>query len=193
LDAKIVEFSSGVIKGEWFSIVPYIPPQRPSVRYWDIAATVKTSSDYSAGALCSYVNSKFTVHHMDHGKWEYPDLRNRIVARAKEDGRQTIIAIEAAGQQQIVIDDIKRLPELRDYVIRAISPRGDKYSRAMPWVSRAQLGSVQLCSGHWITAFLSEAEAFSGDMSHEHDDQIDAVSGGYSALARTGSVSMIAI
>ena len=182
LNADIIDMGAGVINSKWFIVIPTIPAHGKAVRFWDVAVTTKTSSDYSAGALVS-IKDKITIHNMDRGKWEYPDLRKRIIARAKEDGIDIPICIEEAGQMRAVIDDLKRAPELRMHTIRAIVPRGEKFARAMPWVSRAQLGSVQVCQGPWNNDFFDECNSFTGDMTHQHDDQIDAVSGAYQALA----------
>jgi predicted phage terminase large subunit-like protein len=182
LDADIVDMGAGVISSKWFNVLHADPRSTKAVRFWDVAVTTKTASDYSAGAKCSMQDGKVIIHHIDRGRWEYPDLRRRIIARAIEDGQGVVIGIEEAGQQRAIIDDLKRAPELRGYVIRAIAPRGDKFARSMPWVSRAQLGAVSVVAGAWNTAFFDECDSFSGDMTHEHDDMIDGVSGAYQLL-----------
>ena len=57
----------------------------------------------------------------------------------------------------------------------------------MPWISRAEAGDVSILPGAWNDAFLDECSAFTADDSHEHDDQIDAVSQAWNKLA-TGEV-----
>jgi predicted phage terminase large subunit-like protein len=182
LDADIVEFGAGIIKSNWFKVIDYCKPVN-GIRFWDMAVSIKTSADYSAGALCSYQGDKFTIHDIAHGKFEYPDLRQRIIKCAQNDGVGVTIAVEEAGQQLGFIDDLKRVPELRSYTIRAVKPEGDKLNRAMPWASRAQLGAVNVCRGIWNNNFFDECNSFTPDDSHEHDDQIDAVSGAYYSLA----------
>ena len=61
-------------------------------------------------------------------------------------------------------------------------PEKVKFTRAMPWVAAAEGGKVYLVRGPWNTPFIAEAEAFTGDDSHAHDDQIDAVSTAYKEL-----------
>jgi len=187
LDADIVEFGAGVIDPAWFRIVPQRKCE-DGIRFWDLAVSVKTNADRSAGALVSNDNGAITIHDMRAGRFQYPDLRQLIIETAKRDGRGVTICIEEAGQQRGFIDDLKYLPELMPYRIEALKPEGDKFNRAMPWASRAQLGSVVLCEGEWNRAFLDECASFTADDSHEHDDQIDAVSGAYFASLKFSSV-----
>ena len=184
LDADIVEFGSGIINAGWFKQIEFKNPdsKKRAVRFWDLAVSIKTSADYSAGALCSFFNDRFIIHDVVHGKMEYPDLKKKIIETAKADGQNVVIGIEEAGQQRGFIDDLKRIPELLPYTILAIKPEGDKLNRAMPWASRAQLGSVDVCRGMWNKDFLDECNDFTADDSHAHDDQIDAVSGAYQTL-----------
>jgi predicted phage terminase large subunit-like protein len=182
LDADIVEFNAGVIHSDWFKIVDYVKPVE-GVRFWDLAVSIKTSADRSSGALCSFANDHFTIHDIICGRMEYPDLRRKIISTANNDGPGIVIAVEEAGQQLGFIDDLKRLPELRPYTIRADRPEGDKFNRAMPWASRAQLGNVNVCRSKWNNDFFDECNSFTADDSHIHDDQIDSVSGAYKVLS----------
>jgi len=181
LYADIVEFGAGVIDASWFNRIDIPPPQK-GCRFWDLAVSIKTSADNSAGALCGVKNDRFTIHDIKAGKWEYPDLRQRIISTAQRDGTGVIIGVEEAGQQRGFIDDLKRLPELRMHTIRAVKPKGDKLNRAMPWASRAQLGAVDIVRGKWNNDFFDECNAFTVDDTHQHDDMIDSVSGAYSIL-----------
>lgn len=187
LDAEIIEFGAGVIDPTWFRIVPQRKPQY-GVRFWDLAVSIKTSADYSAGALLSNENGLITIHDMRHGRFEYPDLRRLIIETAKQDGKDVTICVEEAGQQRGFIDDLKYIEELMPYNLVSVKPEGDKLNRAMPWASRAQLGSVVLCEGPWNAAFLDECASFTANDTHPHDDQIDAVSGAYHASLKIAIV-----
>jgi predicted phage terminase large subunit-like protein len=184
MDAEIVEMGAGVIDPAWFRYVDRLEC-RDGVRAWDLAVSIKTSADFTAGALCSIVDGKFYIRNIIHGKFEYPDLKRKIIAAAQADGVDTIISLEQAGQQQGYIDDLKKnTPELLPYAIKSRVPDGDKLNRALPWITRAEGGSVYLVRGVWNKAFEDECRDFSADMSHLHDDQIDAVSQAFSLLSR---------
>ena len=190
--ADFVDFGGELIRGSWFQPVPAMGQLRSVCRAWDIAVTTKTSNDASAGALCGMsTDDKFVIGNIITGRWEYPDLRRKIIEAAKVDGTQVPIIIEEAGQQKSIIDDLKADPELRQHTIRAMRPRGDKMARMMPWVSRAELGGVRMVQSHWNKPFISEAESFRGDLSHKSDDQIDSISLAYQALNNMGSAAAI--
>lgn len=184
LGADIVEFGTGIINPEWFIVIDSMPlPVDGAARFWDLAVSIKTSADFTAGALCSLQNEKFYIHDMIHAKMEYPDLRQKIIQTAQQDGEHVEICIEEAGQQRGFIDDLKRLPELRNYIIRSVRPDGDKLNRAIRWASRAQLGNVYCVRGIWNRPFFDECNSFTANDSHEHDDQIDSISGAYQHIA----------
>lgn len=184
IDAEIVEMSGGVIDSRWFRTVPPMTI-RSGVRFWDLAVSIKTSADYSAGALCTVEDSRLVIAGMARGKYTYPDLKRLICETAYMDGRNIIIGIEDAGQQKGFIDDIKAMPEMRPFIIKQVSPSGDKLNRAIPWITRAEAGRVDVCEGKWNADFLQECDDFSASMDHPWDDQIDAVSGAYSLLNRS--------
>lgn len=188
LYAEIVEMGAGIIKPGWFNIIEHKKPTE-GVRFWDLAVSIKTAADYSAGALCSLNSGRMCIHDIQHVKIEYPELRKRIIQCAKLDGKSIIIGLEEAGQQRGFIDDLSRLPELSGCVVRAVKPHGDKFNRLMPWASRAELGAVDVCKGAWNGGFFDECNAFTADDSHQHDDQIDAVSGAYNVLTTNRQVT----
>jgi phage terminase large subunit-like protein len=99
-----------------------------------------------------------------------------------------IVGIEEAGQQRGFIDDISQAPEMGSYVVRPQKPSGDKYNRALPWAARAELGNVILCRGAWNQGFADECDSFTPDDTHDHDDRVDAVSGGYLMIQSSGSM-----
>jgi predicted phage terminase large subunit-like protein len=184
LDAEIVEMGAGVIDPSWFKYVDRVE-YKDAVRAWDLAVSIKTQADFTAGAWCSMVDSKLYIRHMVHGKFEYPDLKKKIITTAQMDGTDTIISLEQAGQQLGYIDDLKKnTPELLPYTIKSRVPEGDKLNRALPWITRAEAGNVFLVRGPWNAKFTEECRDFSADMSHLHDDQIDAVSQAYGLLCK---------
>lgn len=184
---EIVEFGAGIINPTWFKIVNFFMPQR-GIRYWDVAVSEKTAADFSAGSLLSFQNDQLTIHDIKQVKIKYPDLKRLIISTALQDGTGIVVGVEDAGQQRGFIDDLARVPELRRHTIKALKPRGDKFNRAMPWVARAELGNVACCVGNWNRAFFSECSSFTPNNQHQHDDQIDSISGGYQFLTDFNAV-----
>lgn len=183
LDCEFIESGGKVINSSWFGFCDYIKPIS-GVRAWDIAVSVKTAADYSAGALLFYSGNKICIGDMRHGKLMYPDLRRLIIDTAISDGTGIIIAMENAGQQLGFIDDLKTAPELKMHTIKATRVHGDKFNRVMPLASRAEGGHVVLCKAGWNRDFLDECDAFLSDMTHLHDDQLDSCAVAYSVLAQ---------
>jgi predicted phage terminase large subunit-like protein len=179
---NIIEFSGGILKSQWFRPIDYVKPLGHAVRFWDVAVSTKTSADFSASCLMSISDGKIIIHDVQQAKLEYPDLRRLIQNTAIADGPNVVIGIESAGQQLGFIDDLSRDQVLGNYSIRAEKPRGDKLNRCLPWASRAELGHIAVCRGPWNKTFFDECDAFTADDSHEHDDEIDSVSGSYSML-----------
>lgn len=182
LYAEIVEMGAGIIDPNWFKL---IDPRAytDAVRFWDLAVSIKTYADFSSGALVSIdEKNDLYINDIKRLKVEYPDLREHIIKTAHEDGRKVIIGVEEAGQQLGFIQDLLREPRLNGFQIKALRPEGDKLNRAMPWASRAESGKVYICRGLWNKPFLEECSEFSADNSHQHDDQIDSVSGAYAVL-----------
>lgn len=183
LDAEIVDFGTGIIKPTWFNKFDWIfNKETRGVRFWDTAVSIKTAADYSAGALCTYSKEYLTVYNIVHGKFEYPDLKKKIIECAKQDGPNVIIGLEQVGQTKGFVDDLLRTPELLNYTIQGITPWADKLNRALPWIARAENGRMNIANGGWYKAFEDECLQFTANNTHKHDDQIDAVSGAYMML-----------
>jgi len=181
LYAETIENNAGVISPSWFNIIDPIEVQG-GARFWDLAVSTKTSADNSSGALCSIKDGRLTIHHIKAGKFAYPDLRKKIIETAYIDSTKINIGVEEAGQMLGFINDLQSLPELSGYTIQGRRPEGDKFNRCMPWAARAESGMVDVVRGSWNQAFFDECASFSADMSHDHDDMIDSVSGAYQML-----------
>ena len=179
---EIVEMKGEVIDPSTFRFISPISVTE-GIRYWDLAFADKKKSDWSVGALCLMSGTKFTVADIVRVKARYPDLKEIIVTQAQADGKSVSIGLEDVAAQRAVIDDLARDKRLMGYVIKASRPTGTKLARAMPWVSRAQLGEVQVVNGPWTANFLAECSAFRADMTHPWDDQIDSISGAYATFS----------
>lgn len=185
-NGKFVKSGSGVIKAAWFHITD-LPLEGEKVRSWDLAATIKKSSDYYAGGLHCFDGEKMQIQDMKRGKLLWPDLKKLIMDTAEFDGTSTPILLENAGQQNIAISDLMEEPRMRNYTILSESPEGDKLARAMVWVSRLQNGIVTMLRGHWNTDYITECESFTVDDTHAHDDQIDTTSQAWKHFCSSGA------
>lgn len=175
--------AGNVFKREWFRVADSIPEGLRTVRYWDLAASTKTSADYTVGALVG-ISADGIWYLLDivRGRWSWPDARKVIIQTAQLDGNSTPVVIEDVAFQRAAYDDLQRSPEMRNRRVMKQRPDGDKLNRALMWSAKAEGGILFLRAGHWNYEFINEIIAFSGD-GKTHDDQVDAVSGAVAALA----------
>lgn len=165
----------------WFSVVPRAPEGLKWARYWDLAASTKTSADYSASVRAAlapdgtiYLDSGIRV------KAEWPDVRKIITSTAMNE-RDTTLGIEEALHGLAAVQELRRDPALVGHTLRGIKVDKDKQSRAMPWAARAEAGKVAIVAGQWVKDFIDEVVAFP---SAPHDDYVDAASGAIAMMSK---------
>jgi predicted phage terminase large subunit-like protein len=188
LYAKIVETDGGIIDTKWFNWTD--TKIDGGIRMWDMAATIKDKSDFSSSCHLSKSNGKYYINNMSNDKLSYPDLRRLIIETATKDGTNVKIGFEAAGQQQMVIDDLRRAPELSMFTIKTFHPTKDKLSRAYPVASQIEMGNFYINNDIKVKKeFLSQCSTFNKEnieKSRYKDDMIDALTGAYHLLNNSG-------
>jgi predicted phage terminase large subunit-like protein len=103
-----------------------------------------------------------------------------IMAQADKDGPQCTVAIEANGTQLGYAQEMKeRLPQR---IVMEDKPEGNKEMRASIWGSRLEDGIIFCVRGEWNQEFFDEMDYFPNG---EHDDMVDAVSGGWKILGES--------
>jgi predicted phage terminase large subunit-like protein len=187
-----------MFQADWFATIAAsaVPERCDTIRFWDLAATAKTPDndpDYTAGALVSYDHRTKTYYVRDIQRRR--DTSGRIERHvrhiAERDGKSTAIYIEQEpGSAGKTVIDHYRTNVLNGWPVRGERPTGDKIVRAEPFSARAEHGEVKLVHGSWNHAFLDEIILFPDG---RHDDQVDAVSGAMTVLARRPHYSNITI
>jgi predicted phage terminase large subunit-like protein len=175
-----------LFKREWFNVVDGAPKGLRWGRYWDLAASTKTSADYTASAAVAQDDDgNLYIRDMVRGRWEWPDARKILVDTMLAEPDVTH-AIEEAMHGLAAIQELRRERSITHISLRGVRVDRDKLTRAMPWSARAEARKVRLVRGPWIGAFLSEACMFPQGT---HDDQVDTISGGVELVAsgRTNS------
>lgn len=190
LEGAFIDPPGAVFRREWFRIVDAAPEGLRWVRYWDLAASIKTTADYTASVAVAMGNDG-TVYLRDmiRGRWEWPD-QERILM-------QTMLAepginhgIEKALHGIAALQALARRPDLSRHAIRGIDVDRDKLTRALPLAARAEQGKVALVRGAWVAVFLDELSTFTGDGA-THDDQVDTAAGGLAMLANARSRRLV--
>lgn len=172
-----------------FSLLQYIsweelPQNLELVRHWDLAVSEEQASDYTAGALVAYdeVEDKIYIAHMVRARQNWIAMRKGIVERALkelEDYGVARLGIEAVAGFIAAYQDLRNLL-LGKVRVQPTKPTKSKLSRATPWLNKIEAKRVFIVRGAWNKDFIDELEQFPAGT---HDDQVDAVSGGWELLA----------
>ena len=179
--AEFVQLAGAMFRREWFEIVESHPGLTVQARHWDLAASVKTQADYSCGVRLG-LDADGNAYILDcvHGRWEWPALVRVIAQTALADGSTVQQSVETTGTQKGMLDLLLAEPSLAAVPFRGIAPVADKITRANTWLARAEQNKVKLLRGAWNTVWLDEICAFP---EAAHDDQVDATSGAFAAMA----------
>lgn len=167
-----------LFKIDWFKdkVIDAAPPNLRWVRGYDLAVETKTQNDYTASFRVAFdAGGNLYIADGFRGKMEAPEQRKYILERFHWEPR-TEHAITKAIHGASFVQDLRRLPAARGVAFRAVTEKGDKFTRALAWANRAEEGRVFLIRGGWIDEFVAECLAFTGTGRDKHDDQIDAVS-----------------
>ena len=168
-------------------IIDYAPTCKRVVRFYDLAVTAKKHSDYTAGMKLGLMEDEsLVILDMYRVQKIMPDVERDIAQNASIDGRSVRIILEAEKAGIVQLDYLMRNPAMHGYTMTTAAPDGDKFTRAQPAASRVNAGMVKMVRAAWNRALLDELAVFP---SGEHDDQVDTLSGGYTALQR-GHLSM---
>ena len=179
-----------LFKRKWFKqIVAKVPAGMKWARGYDLAVSTRTSADYTASFRCA-IDTQGNLYIADgfRKRIEYPEQRRYVVERMTTE-KKTEHGIEKALHGQALLQDLRRLPEVRGVAFKAVKVDADKYTRALAWANMAEEGRVYLVQGAWIDDFLDEVCRFTG-RGDAHDDQVDAVSLAFGMLRKRGGKSI---
>jgi len=183
LGGEFVDPEGALFQRSDFQIVDEVPDGLDLARSWDLAVSVKTSADFTCGALIG-ISSSNDIYILDmvRVKSEWPETRRTIIQTASMDGTSVRVLMEKVAFQAAAIQEMHQERELSQHIIEECIPDRDKLTRALPVASKARAGKVHLRRGAWNATFIDEACSFTGD-GKEHDDQVDAVSQAYTWLS----------
>ncbi len=172
------KLGGGLIKSDYFGRYNSLPPLKWLAIFADTAQKTKEHNDYSVFmAAGEGMDGNLYIVDVLRGKWEAPDLlvKAKLFITKHNDNADTprlrYVAIEDKSSGTGLIQSLKRD---NGVVIKAVQRNTDKLTRFMDAHPIIEDGRVFIPSQSlWVNDFISEAEAFSADMSHDHDDQID--------------------
>lgn len=181
---------------EYFPIIPQITNSHiiQQIRYWDKAATKphegNKNPDWTRGVKLAKLNTgAWVVLHVASLRGTPAEVEALMRRTAQTDGWECPIGIEQDPGSAGVSDVANMVKLLAGYTVRIFKPTKDKIVRAGPVSAQCEQSHVLVIKGHWNDEFFRELENFPPDNSSEgHDDQVDAFSGAFNALAQGGSI-----
>jgi predicted phage terminase large subunit-like protein len=175
----------GLFKRAWFQVVDAAPAEcfHSAVRRWDLAGTVPEPGkdpDWTAGAkVAKDAIGRIFVMNIQRFQSTPAKVDAAIRAIAQQDGSSVKIGIPQDPGQAGVAQAAALTRFLAPYQVAAYRETGSKADRARGFASQCEAGNVYLVRGGWNEAFLEEVCEFPNG---SHDDQLDAVVGGFEML-----------
>jgi len=172
-------------KREWCKVVDAAPEDLEVVRYWDLAATEKTADndpDWTVGVKMgrSRATRRFIV--LDARRMQVGPLavKTAIVNTAEADGIGVAVRLPQDPGQAGKDQAAGYVSTLSAFDARARRETGDKVTRFGAFSAQCEAGNVDFLRGAWNDEVFEALEAFP---EAAHDDDADACSGAYNALA----------
>jgi predicted phage terminase large subunit-like protein len=143
-------------------------PPAKVIQSWDTASKDGELNDYSVCTTVLYQQQNYYVIDVIRERLDFPALRTRAIAHAREQRAHTIL-IEDAGVGTALVSELKRngLPAV------GVKPQESKKIRASVQAEKFESGRVFLPEkAPWLADFEAELFAFPRV---RHDDQVDSL------------------
>jgi len=178
------DFKTGNIQ-----IVDALPSGLRFIRGWDLAATTKKTSDYTATVKLAVDGSGVVWIAHAHQFKGAPDEVERTIKQYAQTDKNTKTSIPqdpgAAGVAQKMA--LSRMLQGIDFVFSPES--GDKRTRASALAAQVNVGNVRMLRGDWNQTLINALAVFPMGA---HDDLVDAASRAYNDTVTARSAPMIA-
>ena len=168
-----------VFLDEWWQYYEVLPRIKYRRIYADTAQKTKERNDYSVFQCWGMgVDNRIYLLDQIRGKWEAPELEVQAIAfwakwnvNGKDHEHTQVMKIEDKSSGTGLIQGIRRKGGIP---IEGIPRNIDKSIRADDGAPQIAAGNVVLPENAvFLSDYLSEFSAFTKDMSHAYDDQID--------------------
>jgi len=181
IGAEFVQLAGALFRRDQIKVIDSAPTCMRWVRCWDLAFTQKTTSDFTVGAKLGVTEDGMViVADVVRGRWEWPEAVRMIATTARQDGQGVVQCVESVGAQVGAVQTLLRDPTLLHIGFSNVEVHNDKVTRALPVIARCEQGRLALVNANWNSDFLDEVSSFPES---DYDDQVDALSGGFTELA----------
>lgn len=160
-----IALGGNVFKLEWLRRYDRLPEGR-TIHSWDTAYKADQHNDPSCCTVWRIAAGNYYLAEVVHGRFEYPELKRKIIALQERDRPEAVLIEDKASGQSLV-------QELRQYAnIIAIEPEKDKLTRAISCTGAVEAGKIHLPhQAPWLLDYEQELTAFP---SAKHDDRVDS-------------------
>ena len=162
--------SHGIIKKEYFKKYSALPIENYRVaQSWDTASSSNENSDYSVCITYTVINSTIYIIDIMRDKFDYPQLKEKIIMLSKRWAVDEIIIEEKASGIQL----LQELTQQNLLPIIGIQPKLNKIGRLNIVLPMIEAGKVALpYYASWLVDFEHEVLTFPHST---HDDQLDSL------------------
>ena len=171
------------------SEVPTITSSSRLVRFWDLAATEVSATNYdpdwTVGTLMMFDQGIGYVLDVKRARVRSDKVEQLLAQTAAEDGHAVTIRMEQEpGSSGKALADQYARYVVPGYDFGAIRATGDKVTRARPFAAAVANGNIRVLRSVWLTDWLDEFSSFPEACSH--DDQVDSAVGAFTHIAGLG-------
>lgn len=166
----------GTFKPANIQIIDALPHGIKWIRGWDLASTVKKTSDYTSSTKLGIKDGVTYIADVHRFKGTPDEVENTITQKANIDGRDTLISLPQDPGQAGIYQKNALSRALSGYTFEFTPESGDKQTRASPFASQVNVGNVKMLRGEWNDEFIKEMQMFPNG---KHDDMIDSTSRAY--------------
>lgn len=171
-----VPVEGNIVKRQWIKWYDQVPERRPGdqiVQSWDIASTISDSGDWTVCTTWLKRGNDYYLLNVLRGRWEFPEVRRRIVEHARDHGAKVVL-IEKAGPGLNMVQELRSLNLIGSPRPIGVVPLGSKPDRMAVASCRIEAGQVWMPrDAPWLSILLNELLAFPNG---RHDDQVDSIS-----------------
>lgn len=179
-----------LFKRHWFKVFDEPPsPRVYTIRFWDKAASEPSPEypdpDWTVGVKQSLLaDGSVLIEDLVALRGTPGAVDDAMFATATQDGRGVRVGVFQDPGQAGISDVDKTKAILRKWSVVVIKATKNKVTYAEAWSAQAEKGRVHLLRGAWNDRFFNVTTAFPDG---KHDDDVDAVSGGFQALPIGGA------
>jgi predicted phage terminase large subunit-like protein len=170
-----------MIKREWFETFTVEDLKKCSLKFIsaDTAYSTSATADYSVLQVWAASEDQLLLIDSRRGKWEYPELleNTRALIAEHDEGKIPLVSIliEKKASGQSLIQSLKNDGiNVKPYDPKTSSKIARVYS-VQNKIFKKNVRVPEIDYAPWVGEFLDEVCSFSEDLSHGHDDQVDAM------------------